>query len=76
MSEMKFGITVLLCGVSALAWNTILITSGYYLGTNWERIQYYLNAYSRVVTIIVVLVVAFFLVRYLVQKKRGGGDAV
>jgi membrane protein DedA with SNARE-associated domain len=75
MSEMKFGITVVLCGVSALVWNAILIASGYYLGSNWEKIQYYLNAYSRVVTIIVVLVLGFFLVRYLVQKKRAGGDA-
>ena len=75
MSEMKLPLTVLLCGLSALLWNAILITSGYYLGHNWEQIQYYLNAYSKVVTILVILVIAFFIVRFFIQKKRAEGKA-
>jgi membrane protein DedA with SNARE-associated domain len=53
LSEMHFGITVLLSALSALLWNSILIYLGYALGGNWEVIGEYLSTYSTVVTIII-----------------------
>lgn len=70
MSEMKFGLTILLCGVSALAWNTILVTSGYLLGQNWQQIEIYLGTYSQVVTGLVVLVAIVLTARYLMKRKK------
>lgn len=70
MSELKLGKTTVLCFVSALAWNAILVTSGYLLGQNWERIGFYLRTYSEVVTGIVIVVLLFFLGRYFYTKRN------
>jgi membrane protein DedA with SNARE-associated domain len=70
MSEMNFGLTIVLCGVSALAWNTILVTSGYLLGQNWQEIEIYLSTYSQIVTGLVVLVAIALTVRYLMKRKK------
>lgn len=75
MSEMKFSITVALCAVSALTWNTILVSGGYLLGHNWQQIEGYLGTYSRIVTVIVVLVAIGFTIRYFVKKKQVEGEA-
>ena len=80
MSEMKFPVTVLLCAVSALAWNAALVSGGYMLGHNWQQIESYLDTYSRVVTVILVLVAIGLTARYLVSRyharkkqAQGGG---
>jgi membrane protein DedA with SNARE-associated domain len=70
MSELKLVKTTVLCFVSALAWNAILVTSGYLLGQNWERIGFYLRTYSEVVTGIVIVVLLFFLGRYFYTKRN------
>jgi membrane protein DedA with SNARE-associated domain len=71
LSEMRPVRTTLLCAVSALTWNAILVTGGYYLGSNWQRIGFYLNMYSEIVTAIVVAVAILFTVRYFMRRKDG-----
>ncbi len=75
MSEMKFPVTLALCAVSALAWNSILVGAGYMLGNNWQKIEVYLSTYSQVVAGIVVLAAIGLTVRYLARKKRVEGEA-
>lgn len=75
MSEMKLPVTVALCAVSALTWNAILVTTGYYLGQSWEQIGTYLRDYGRVVTIIVVLVLSGVTIHYFLRKRRTEGSA-
>jgi membrane protein DedA with SNARE-associated domain len=70
MSRLRLGLTTVLCAVSALLWNAILISGGYYLGRNWERIGFYLTTYSQVVTTIVVTVVVVVVVRYLMKRNE------
>lgn len=70
MSELNLLKTTVLCFVSALAWNAILVTSGDLLGQNWERIEFYLETYSEFVTGIVVVVLLFFLGRYFYNKRN------
>jgi membrane protein DedA with SNARE-associated domain len=71
VSEMQIVPTTILCGLSALAWNAILVTGGYYLGNNWERIGFYLNMYSGVVTSLIVLGILFVVVRYFLKRRNG-----
>jgi membrane protein DedA with SNARE-associated domain len=71
MAEINLLITTVLCFVSALAWNAILIAGGYALGNNWERIGFYLSTYSQVVTGIVVVAAIGLVTRYFI--KRGNG---
>ena len=49
--------------VSALAWNAVLVGSGYVLGSEWERVAGFLRAYGRTVTGVLVVVVAVVVVR-------------
>jgi membrane protein DedA with SNARE-associated domain len=70
MSGLKLPVTTLLCLLSALIWNSLLITGGYLLGNNWERIGFYISTYSQVVTGLVVLIVIIFVARYFAKSSR------
>jgi len=72
MSELKLTPTAILSGVSALAWNSILVTGGYYLGNNWQRIGFYLSTYSQIVTAVLV-VAALILIAHFLYSKRSNG---
>ena len=74
MSEMSFSLTILLCAVSALVWNAILVTSGYILGQNWQEIEVYLSTYSQIVTgLVIILVIAFVGWHFWKKKKKEEG---
>jgi membrane protein DedA with SNARE-associated domain len=76
MSELNLLTTTILCTVSALIWNAILIGIGYYLGQNWDRIGILLNTYSQFVTAIAIVVVVLLVVRYVLgRRKAGAGPA-
>jgi len=64
MSDLKLGATVALSFASSLLWNSVLVTAGFILGNNWERVGFYLSTYSQVVTGIVVLVIIILVIRY------------
>jgi membrane protein DedA with SNARE-associated domain len=70
MSRLRFGLTTILCAISALCWNAILVGGGYYLGKNWERIGFYLTTYSQVVTTVVVLAVLILVARYFMKRNE------
>lgn len=72
MSELNLLRTTILCFLSALAWNAILVSAGYALGNNWERIGFYLSTYSQIVTGVIVLLVLIWLANlfYNSQKKN------
>jgi len=72
MSEVKFVPTAILCFISALAWNAILVYAGTLLGENWESIGLYLSTYSQIVTALIitgVVVVIFIWVRRRMNKQ-------
>lgn len=71
VSEMQIVPTTMLCALSALAWNAILVTGGYYLGNNWERIGFYLNMYSGIVTSVIVVVIIILVVRFFMKRRNG-----
>jgi membrane protein DedA with SNARE-associated domain len=69
MSDLDIMKTTVLSFVSALVWNTILVSAGYFLGRNWQRIGFYLSTYGQIVTGIVVLVVLVLIAKYLYQQN-------
>jgi membrane protein DedA with SNARE-associated domain len=72
MSRLDPKTTTLLCAISALAWNTGVIELGALLGGNWKRGGHILHHYGMVVTILLAAGALFFLVRWLIRRKRGG----
>ena len=71
MAELKLSLTTILCAVSALAWNAVLLVAGYSLGNNWQRIGFYLSAYSQGVTAVVVIAAIILIARYLYRRSNG-----
>jgi membrane protein DedA with SNARE-associated domain len=74
MSRLHLLRTTILCFLSALIWNSILLSGGYYLGNNWQRIGFYLSGYSQIITIVIV-VIALVLVAHFVSKKTNGKNS-
>lgn len=68
MSEIKFVPTMILCFVSALLWNFILVYAGILLGENWKAIGFYLSTYSQLVTTLIVT--AVIIISFLIVKKK------
>jgi membrane protein DedA with SNARE-associated domain len=70
MSHMRLLETTVLCFISALVWNTILVSSGHYLGHNWQKIGAYLTTYSQTVTAIVIIIVLVLVAKYIQGRKK------
>jgi membrane protein DedA with SNARE-associated domain len=70
MSELRFVTTSILCFVSALVWNGILLYAGMLLGKNWKLIGDYLAAYSLYATVLIVFGLALWLVYYVYQRMK------
>lgn len=73
MSEVRFVPTALLCFVSALLWNGLLVYAGTLLGENWETIGFYLSTYSQIVTVLLITGAVVLLVLW--KKRKGGNGA-
>ncbi len=72
MSDLRLSTTTVLCAVSALAWNAILITIGFYLGQNWDRISLLLSTYSQLATAVGIIVVVLLVIRFVLSRRNAG----
>lgn len=70
MAEVKFIPTTILCFISALIWNAILIYAGTLVGENWESIGIYLTTYSQIVTALVVIAVTVAVFFWYQRKEK------
>lgn len=70
MSNLRILRTTILCAASALVWNIIVIELGAFLGNNWREGEAILDRYGIVVTCVIAAVGIFFLVRWLLRRKR------
>jgi len=52
MSKLSFPVTLLLCALSALVWNALLIGVGWSVGQNWRAIAQGLQLYGTVITVL------------------------
>ncbi len=64
MSRMNLPVTTLLCGVSALAWNAILLSLGRAFAGNWRAAAGYVETYGKAATGVILLAGAVFAIRY------------
>ncbi|MCX7876593.1 MAG: DedA family protein [Melioribacteraceae bacterium] len=56
--------------ISSLIWNLILIFLGITLGNNIHLVDKYLNTYSNIGIIITIIIIAFFVFKYLRRNKK------
>jgi membrane protein DedA with SNARE-associated domain len=69
MSELSLWKTVVLSFISSAAWNFLLIFAGKSLGDNWQLILFYLEAYGKIITIVVVVGVLVYVAKRIYTGK-------
>jgi membrane protein DedA with SNARE-associated domain len=62
--------TIILCLISAFAWNVIMLYLGYIFGDNVEMVDRYLTTYSNFVIAVTAAVILFFVVRFFFRKRK------
>jgi len=62
--------TIILCFVSALVWNAVMLYLGFIFGDNVEKVDQYLTAYSNIVIAVTVIVILFFVIRFFFRKRK------
>lgn len=70
ISRLPFGITLVLCAVSALLWDSVLVFGGAVLGQNWRLLEHFLDIYGLLVISFLAAVAAFFLLRYILRRAH------
>jgi membrane protein DedA with SNARE-associated domain len=54
LSKLRLVRTTILCGISALVWNWLMLYAGALLGKNWNSIALYLSTYSQIITGVII----------------------
>jgi len=70
LSRMSLGAVILYGGISALLWNAILMGVGYAVGSNWEVLSDLAERYTVATLILIVIVVAGILARFVYDSRR------
>lgn len=70
MSNLKLTKTTILSAVSALVWNTILISLGYFFADNFEMIIDFLELYAAIILPIIAIAIGVTLFFYFRRKRR------
>lgn len=66
IAKMNILVFILYSAIGIVVWNTVLISLGYYLGSNWTIVQGIMSDYSLAVGI----VFAFLLISYIVYRRK------
>ncbi|RXK89066.1 DedA family protein [Chlorobaculum sp. 24CR] len=75
MLHLKVSLVLLASLVSSLLWNILLLSSGYLLGSNWDKIGQYAVYFSAPFTILFVGLMVWAVVKYLKKRKQGEAGA-
>ena len=60
----------LLTGLGSAIWNSIFLTIGFFMGSNWTVIEPYTDVFSNVVYAIIAIVIIWVLVRLVLRERR------
>lgn len=69
MAKMNFGVFLLLSTLGTFIWNAVLVSIGAAVGDSWETIVGYMDVYSNIVYLGLVLLVVVFIVLFIRKKK-------
>lgn len=75
MFRMQAAWTFLWCTVSAVLWTALISYGGFALGENWDLVVWYMQAYGRVVLIVLGVVAAGFLIRWYWSEGEDSTEA-
>lgn len=70
VAGLRTGVVLLWSTVSALAWNALLVSVGYALGSNIAAIETFFTRYAAIAWSVIGAVVIVLLVRWLIRRRR------
>ena len=70
MSNMNMGVFLFLTTLGTLIWNVVLVNLGAYFGESWDVIAHYMDVYSKVIYVVMLLLMIVFIALY-IKKRRG-----
>ncbi|WP_199849592.1 DedA family protein [Blastococcus sp. Marseille-P5729] len=75
IQKMSFGVFVLLTTAGSAIWNTIFVLAGYFLGSNWDKVEVYAGYFQYVVIAVVAVLLIWWLVRRIqdIRRRRAAG---
>ena len=62
--------TAILCFVSALVWNVLMLYLGFVFGDNVSKVDGYLTTYSNIVIAVTAVIILFFILRLIFRKRK------
>ena len=54
----------------SLIWNSIFVLAGYYLGENWERVEPYADGFQKIVIVLVLIAICWWVVHRVREQAR------
>ena len=70
MSNMKFSLFLFFTTIGTLVWNIILITIGVLLGENWQDILGFMDVYSNIIYLSIVIGFIVFVIWFIKRKRK------
>ncbi len=69
MHRMPMGRFLILTTIGSAIWTTLLTVAGYILGANWELVVEFINDYQKVVLVVLIIGVVYFVVRRVLEMR-------
>lgn len=70
MAHMNFAIFLLFTTVGSLIWNSILVSVGAAVGTSWSTIVGYMDTYSNITLLVLVVIFVLFIILFLKNRVK------
>ncbi|MED1467626.1 DedA family protein [Bacillus salipaludis] len=69
MAKMNFWLFLIFSTIGTLVWNTLLVNLGARLGANWENVVYFMNRFSNVMYLIIIILFIALIGWYIKERK-------
>ena len=69
LRRMPIGMFMLYTFAGSAVWNTVLISAGWFLGDNWERVAHYVDYFEYVAIVGVLLVAAWWVWNRMIKRR-------
>jgi membrane protein DedA with SNARE-associated domain len=70
MFQLRLSAVIVLSLCSSMIWNALLMTGGVMLGQNWPLLEKWIGGYNRVLLVLLVMVVLYFVLKKYFLKRQ------
>ncbi|SCS27270.1 DedA family protein [Staphylococcus caeli] len=70
LTRMNMPLFILFTTIGTLIWNMVLIYLGQTVGGNWHAIVYYMDIYSRIIYVALIVLVVFVIWKWLKRQRK------